>query len=317
MRGKYRLLIVTFMIIYTINFFIPRSLPGNPFSHIDSNSEDTMAGLTDDEINNMKAYYGIDKPLRNQFYSTVKNNIQGNFGTSILFKKDVSFIIKKTLPWTLFIGLVGLFLGLIIAIILAVISLSGNQVDDVLYFINSILCDVPVFIIGIIILFGLAANINGWPLSGNMTPFIDYNSKLDKYIDIIKHGLMPIITLTIVSIPKFYFIARASFLNTMGRDYIKCARYRGISDRIIIFRYLIPNSLLPVISTLFFSLANIMGTSIMVENIFGYPGIGKTMIEAIRYRDYILIQGIFLVYTIIVLGANFIGENLILKYRDS
>src|SRR5690554_3272902 len=121
MGRKVAIFILSFFVIYAFNFFIPRLMPGDPFSHSSSVSGEDMGGLSEKELARLKAYYGLDKPILSQFTTTVKNNLQGDFGQSILYKKSVSEVILARLPWTLYIMFTTLIISLVLGIILALI----------------------------------------------------------------------------------------------------------------------------------------------------------------------------------------------------
>lgn len=311
MKRRIIRLIFSFLVIYTLNFFIPRCIPGDPFSHSSSISGDEMNGLNEEEILKMKEYYGLDKPLPQQFLKTIADNLNGNLGNSILYKKPVSEVIVQRAPWTLFLMVTSLILSLISGVLLSIISIFNKRIGDIIYRFMILICEIPPFVLGIILLFLGPAKISWIPLSGALTPFMQYSSKGELILDILKHAIMPILTLVLINTPGFYFTAKTSFERNMDKTYVKTARARGVSKISIILRYIFLNSWTAIMSKFFLSIGNVLGGTIVVENVFAYPGIGQTMKDAIINRDFILIQGIFLMSTLIVLTSSFISDVLV------
>jgi peptide/nickel transport system permease protein len=266
----------------------------------------------------MKAYYGLDKPINQQFADTVKANIRFDFGNSILYKKPVVEIISKGLPWTFYIMFFTLMISLLIGVFTAILGIYNPKLNRVIHRIMTSVCEVPPFIVGILLLFLIAAKVKWIPLSGNLTPFKKYTDKMDYIKDVLVHGLMPISTLVIINTPRFYFTAVSSFKTILNKQYIENAHSKGLSKRRILIKYILLNAVLPIISKFFLSVGNAIGATMVVENVFAYPGLGKVLRDAVVFRDFILIQGIFLVSTTTVLISSFISDcitEFIAKYN--
>lgn len=308
MRKKIAIFILSFMVIYIVNFFIPRLMPGDPFSHSESTSGNEMGELSSEDIERMKAYYGLDKPLGEQFINTVRGNLRGDFGNSILYKKPVSDVIGQRLSWTLYIMFSTLIMSTVIGVGVAILGLYRPRLNQVLYKIMSFVGELPGFIIGVLLLFLVAANVDWIPLSGNLTPFKKYDGYMDYMADVLVHSLMPILTLVIIHVPGFYFTATSSFKTILGKEYILNAKAKGLSERRIKYKYILLNAALPIVAKFFLSVGNAIGATMVVENVFAYPGLGKVLRDAVIFRDFILIQGVFLLSTSIVLLSSFISD---------
>ena len=126
--------------------------------------------------------------------------------------------------------------------------------------------------------------------------------------DVLVHSLMPILTLIIIHVPGFYFTATSSFKTILGKEYILNARAKGLSERRIRYKYILLNAVLPIVAQFFLSVGNAIGATMVVENVFAYPGLGKVLRDAVIFRDFILIQGVFLLSTSIVLLSSFISD---------
>ncbi len=308
MKKRIVLCICTFILIYIINFFIPRLMPGDPFSVGDAGQATAL--LTPEQIEEMEAYYGMDKPIGEQFLNTVKNNLSGDFGLSIYYKKPVAQILSERLPWTLLIMGTTLAGSLLFGILLAFISVKKKRIDGALYSIMSALSEIPSFLIGVLLLFLVAANVSWIPLSGNITAFARYTSVWQQIWDIFIHALMPVCAMLVVTTPGFYFVARSSFLSIYQKKYMVNARAKGLSDRRIRWQYLMKNAVLPIAARLFLSVGTCIGATLLIENVFAYPGLGRILRESVKYRDYMLIQGVFLLSTALVLLSSFLSDVL-------
>ncbi len=311
MKRKVFMFFGAFLVIYIFNFFIPRLMPGDPFRYSSSVSgEDMTTEYSEAQIEKVREYYGMDKPLPEQFLDTVKNNLHGNFGMSIHYKMPVSSVICSRLPWTLGIMAVTLIISLVCGVVLALVSVRNQKADHILYGFFSALSEIPPFLIGLLFLFLIAAKVDWIPLSGGVTAFAKFDTVSEYIKDLFVHALLPVSALSIVTIPGFYFTSRASFLSVLRKPYLLVGKAKGLSEwRIRIF-YILRNTVTPITARLFLSIGTVIGGTLLVENVFAYPGIGTVMREAVRYRDYPMIQGIFLLSAVIVLVSMFLADVL-------
>ena len=187
--------------------------------------------------------------------------------------------------------------------------------DRVCYPLLSALAEVPPFLTGVLLLFLVAARVAWIPLSGAYTPFAEYGSLWARLGDILVHSLMPGAALTLVTVPRFYFTARASFLAILDKPYLTNARARGLSEGRIRTRYILRNAATPIVARLFLSVGGAVGGTILVENVFAYPGLGTVLREAVQYRDYPMLQGVFLLSAALVL-ASLAAADLVNRRLD-
>lgn len=304
------LFVATFLVIYTVNFFLPRLMPGDPFAYTSAVSGEDDAGRSEQELARLRAYYGLNRPVHEQFFTTVGRNLRGDLGESILYKKDVAAVLWERLPWTLGIMFSALTLALGLGCLTAYWSLRRSRLDRALYTAFSLLGELPAFLIGVLLLFLVAAGTGAFPLSGGYTPFAEYPNGWARIRDYLHHAVLPLTALTLATLPAFYFTARAAFLEVLGRRYLVTARSKGLSPGRIRRRYLIRNAAGPIAARFFLSVGTATGGAILVENVFGYPGLGKVMRDAVLYRDYPMIQGVFLLATVLVLASLFVADVL-------
>ncbi|WP_320415617.1 ABC transporter permease [Candidatus Contubernalis alkalaceticus] len=302
---------LTIWIVITLNFFLPRIIPGDPFLIISSDGPaDEEIVLTQEQREFFFSYYGLDKPMSQQYVSYLGELLQGNLGYSIYYKEQVSQIVLRRLGWTAFMVISSLLLSTAIGTILGCISAWYREKwpDKLLFFQLIVLAEIPVFLLGLIILFIFAAGLGLFPLAGAITHFANYDSWWENLLDILHHACLPVMALTISRMGGMYLLARNSMTTVLKKDYLRTAWAKGLPQKRIIFRHALRNALLPIVTRVFLSLGTLIGGAILVENVFAYPGLGLLMREAVRRHDYHVIQGIFLVVTLLVLSANFFAD---------
>lgn len=311
MKKKLFIYTASLVLIYVFNFFIPRLMPGDPLSYTSSVSgEDVTTDMSEEQKALMRAYYGLDLPLHKQFGRAIQSNVALDFGMSIHYKRPVADIIKERLPWSLAIVMTCLILSSVIGTCLALLCVRYTKVDRYIFGVQSLIAEIPPFLIGILLLFFVATNVTWIPLAGGATPFVQYASWLDGLRDRLRHALLPITAMTLVTIPPFFFTARASFLDIVLKPYIVTAKSKGLSERRIRWVYVFKNGVTPIIVRFFLSVGSAIGGTLLIENVFAYPGLGIVMRESVRYRDYLMIQGVFLVSTVTVLVSLLIADVL-------
>lgn len=301
---------IIFFLILTLNFFIPRLMPGDPFTFLSSEEGGVHQTYSQEEIERYKAYYGMDKPLYQQYVDYIQNLTRGNLGYSIYYNDSVISLVIKSAKWTLGITLSSLVISTIIGSILGSLSAwyRGSVFDKSLYPIMVLLSEIPSFLIAILLLFTLAARSSFFPLSGGITVFGEYDNFFAKLLDVLHHGLLPTLSLILSQLGGFYLLARNSMITVMSKDYMRTAVAKGLSSKKIVLRHGLRNSVLPIITRVFISLGTVLGGAILVENVFNYPGLGRLMREAVLVRDYALIQGIFLIVAFLILTMNLLAD---------
>ena len=306
--------LLVFFVILVINFILPRLMPGDPFLYLSVQDGDVTVTYTEEQLEIYRAYYGLDKPLFEQFFNYLTGILKGDLGYSIYYKTSVIGMIGNRLPWTASIVLCALFLSSLLGTLLGAISarLREKPTDRLLYFFMIVFSEIPSFLVGTLLLIFLAAKLRWFPLSGGITAFAAHASPFAYLADWLRHAALPILTLTLAGLGGFYLLSRNSMITVLTKDYIRTAKAKGLSKRRILFRHALKNALPPIIARIFMSLGAMLGGAVLVENVFAYPGLGQLMREAVIARDYVLIQGIFLIIAVMVLLMNWLAE---LVYR--
>jgi peptide/nickel transport system permease protein len=309
--------ILAFLIIVTLNFFLPRLMPGDPFTFLSANAGEIMVTYSEEQINRYKAYYGLDQPLFRQYLSYLSSLFRGNIGYSIYYNENVMRIVMDRARWTLAIVTAALILSSLMGTILGCFSawFRNGPCDKVLYSVMIMGVEIPPFLTGTVLLFCGGAWLGWFPLSGGMSVFTAFGSPLDRAGDLLHHAALPVATLAMARLGEFYLLARGNMIMVLTRDYIRTARGKGLTQSRILFRHALKNASIPIVTRIFLSLGTAFGGALLVENVFNYPGLGRLMREAVFNRDYPLIQGIFLLVAVSVLSMN-LAADLIYKKLD-
>lgn len=302
--------ILVLLVIICVNFFLPRLMPGDPFLYLSVEEGNVSVTFSQGQIDHYKAYYGLDRPLHIQFFNYIRKLLQGDLGNSIYYNTSVTEMIMTRIPWTMNIVLSSLLLSSLIGTISGIISAWFRErlTDKILYLIMLVTSEIPSFLLGLLFLFIFAARLKWFPLSGGSTVFSAYHSVGAQINDILHHMALPVFTLTLARMGRFYLLARSSMLTVLTKDYIRTAKAKGLRKKRILFSHALRNALPPVIAQIFMSLGTLFGGAVLIENVFNYPGIGRLMREAVLNRDYILVQGIFLAVAITVLLMNWLAD---------
>jgi len=302
--------LITVWVIATLNFLLPRMMPGDPFLLLSADQGEEIARFSEAQRRYYIAQYGLDRPWLEQYAVYLAALARGDLGQSLYYNEPVTEILIRRLPWTLVLVLAAVALSTVAGALLGSLSAHrrGGWTDRLLYAAMITIAEVPAFLLGLVLLFVFAAGLRLFPLSGAMTPFAETGSAWAHLADLAWHAALPVATLTIVRSGGMYLLARNSMTTVLARDYLRTARAKGLGPGRILMRHSLRNALLPITTRVFLSLGGLVGGAILVENVFAYPGLGRLMREAVLVQDYPLIQGIFLLVTVSVLTANFLAD---------
>jgi peptide/nickel transport system permease protein len=293
----------------TINFFIPRMIPGDPVKSLLARFQGQMSS---DAINSLYVLFGLDKDasIWSQYIDYWKQLFHGDLGLSFTaFPAQVSDVIGDALPWTLALVGITTIISFLIGTGLGVLAgwRRGSWIDGLLPT-TTFLSSVPYFWLGLLAIYLLAGPDSFFPSSGGYEPGLV--PAWDQYFipSAIRHSLLPALTILISSVSGWILSMRNMMVTVASEDYITVAHAKGLSDRRVSLSYAARNALLPNVSGFALALGMIVGGTLLVEIVFSYPGLGFLLFRAVGAKDYPLMQGIFLVITISVLVANLIAD---------
>jgi len=293
----------------TINFFIPRAIPGDPVKSLLARFQGQM---NSDSMHSLYVLFGIDPKasLWSEYLDYWKQLAHGDLGLSFsVFPSPVSEVISQALPWT--VALVGIttIVSFLIGTSLGVLAgwKRGSWVDGLLPA-TTFLSSIPYFWLGLLAVYLLAGPGSFFPASGGYTPGLV--PAWDQYFipSALQHSLLPAVTILVSSVSGWILSMRNMMVTVSAEDYITVAHAKGLSDRRVALSYAARNALLPNVSGFALALGFIVGGTLLVEIVFSYPGLGFLLFRAVQYKDYPLMQGIFLIITITVLVANLLAD---------
>jgi len=298
-------IIILFLII-TFIFFLVRLSPGDPSQKFISPS------LSPNLAEKVRESLNLNEPLHMQYIGFLTSVIQGDLGVSYNFRRDVISVIMDYLPFTLLFTTMSFILQMIISFVLAVKSVKkiNGFFDRTLSKLTLFLYAAPVFVTGVFLVFIFSELLNLFPSSGLKSyDFQDYNF-LDKILDYLKHLVLPIITLSLAEIAIFYRYLRDNLEDVFNKLFVLNLRANGVSERDILFKHVIPNAINPLITIAGIELGIMLGGTLIVEVVFGLPGMGRLTIDSILTRDYPLVIGCSLAAGTLIILANLIADIL-------
>ena len=282
-------LFVVFVVV-TITFFLLRMLPGGPF--------DEEKELPDQIRQNIEAKYNLDQPPWKQYLLYLKGLSKGDFGPSYKYvDRSVNDIIRETLPVSVELGLIGLFLSIALGSIVGIISAIKPRglFDFFAVSTATALVSVPSFVIGAVLIYLFSVRFRIFPAALWGSP---------------SHVILPALTLAAGPAAYLARLIRASMLETSEALFVRTARAKGLSNFIVITKHILRNALIPVVTVMGPITAFLITGSFVVEHIFAIPGIGRFFVLAVSNRDYPLVMGITIIYTIILVLANLVVDIL-------
>ncbi|WP_395245070.1 ABC transporter permease [Agromyces sp. MMS24-K17] len=301
--------VITAWAAVTINFFIPRLMPGDPVKALVAKNQ---GKIPTDAIPALYAMFGLDdsKSLWDQYVDYWGTLMRGELGISFtLFPMPVSDVIAAALPWT--VGLV----GIATIISFAIGTLIGTGIGwrrgtwaDSLLPISTFFSAVPYFWLGLIAIFVFSVTLGWFPASGSYDRSLVPEFSWEFISSVIYYGTLPALTIVISSIAGWILGMRNMLVTVSSEDYVTVAQAKGLSERRVMFNYAARNAVLPQVSSFALSLGFIVGGTLIMEMVFSYQGIGFLLFNAVNGKDYPLMQGCFLVITIAVLAANIMAD---------
>ena len=301
------LFLVTLWAALTVNFVIPRVMPGNEATAVLA----TFRGVNPAALHALDIEFGVNvhQSLLASYGQYLGNTLTGQFGVDAQGVPVMAEIMSK-LPWTL--GLVGVttVIAFLIGTIAGVLSAwrRGGRLDAVLPPSLFIVSTIPVFFVGLLLIYFFAVKLNWLPLGGNYSLGATPSFSLSFIWDVLKHALLPALSLIIVTAGLWVYSMRNNMITTIAEDYVKTARAKGLTTRRIMYDYAARNAILPNLTGFAMQLGYVLGGAIVIEYLFSYPGLGYLFYTASTEHDLPLMQGLFLFYTLAVLICVLIAD---------
>lgn len=300
------LLVMVFAIV-TFNFFLFHVIPGDPVRLIARSQR-----LSPEQVEQLRAQYGLDGSLLEQYWRYLVNLAHGDLGYSFSLKEPVGDIIGRALWNTVLLLTVSTCIVVAIGILIGVFAgaRQGRKADSTTVVGSLVLWSLPTFWVGILLVFTFSAWFRVLPTSGITTPNAIYANSAVYWMDVARHLVLPTVTLALVDIAFFIIITRTSLVEAMSEDYMLTARGKGLSQRQMVWRHAFRNALLPVLTASVLYISAIVAGAIQVEVVFSWPGMGLLTYNSVLSRDYPVLEACFLITAVVVLVANFLADSV-------
>jgi len=303
--------VVTLVCAFILNFFLPRLMPGDPVAAIVARMAQGMSEATGAQAiyQQYTELFGTNKPMFEQFFIYIKNVAQGDFGFSFSqYPRLVSDILRNAIWWTVCLQFPAIIVGWLIGNTLGALAAYRKKgYDKVLMPVSIFVSNIPAFGMAVILLVIFAVNLQWFPTSGGYGFDMIPNKSWEFVWSVIVHYQLPFWSIVLVAIGGQAIGMRSMSIYELNSDYVKYSRFLGIKDRKII-GYVFRNAMLPQITGLALAIGTMVSGALVAEIIFSYPGLGSTILTAVRGQDYPLISATTLIITLMVLISTFIIE---------
>ena len=301
------LYVVTAWVAITVNFLLPRMMPGNPVQ--------TLIGqltgrVTPQQVHAIELAFGIGlkQNLYHQYTGYIWQLFHGNLGVSITLSAPVSTILRAAVPWT--VGLIGVstvlsfLVGTLVGALLG--WTRGSRFDSVIP-VATFFQAVPYFFLGTVVLLVFGSTLHWFPVLGAYDPTLTPGFSWTYIASLIRYGELPVITIVVSSMAGWMLGMRNMMITMIGEDFVLMAVAKGLPRRKVIM-HAARNAVLPSVANLSLAIGLVVSGALLVELVFNYPGVGNLLLQAVLNEDYPLVQGIFLVITLTVLAANLVAD---------
>ena len=281
--------VLVVLFVSMLIFAIMQAMPGDTIDLM----VDTR--VSPEKVAEIKARWGLDKPPIVQYFYWLKNILQGDFGTSISLKQSVKDLIIQRLPYTLMLTGASLIIEYCVAIPLGLwAAVKKNKLPDKVLTVSTIvLWSMPPFWLGVLFMLVFSIWLGILPLSGWSG---------------IKSLILPAFTLALPTLAQIFRLTRSEVLDVLDEKFVTTAHAKGLKNKIVLVKHVLRNAMIPVTVMFFLSLPWLIGGSVVVENVFAWPGMGQLLFKAISKQDFVIVQGVVLVITVLTVICNLIGD---------
>ena len=297
------IMIPLLLAVSVVGFFIMQQTPGSYLSTLKMNPE-----VSPEMVNQLREDYGLDEPVWVQYGHWLWRALHFDFGRSFKWDVPVSHVLKTRLLNTLILSLSALLFSWIIAILIGVFSSTHKyQISDNIMTVFAFIgLSIPNFFLALILLVSIVKSGIQWPISGMTSMNYDFLSPTGKVLDVLKHLVVPTIVLGTAAMARVMRQMRGQMLDQLGKDYIKTARAKGVSEGKVIYKHAFRNAVNPLITILGFDLSRLLSGAALTEIVTGWPGLGNMMLNAVRSKDlYVAMAGLMMSSVLLILGNLF------------
>ncbi|WP_309065690.1 ABC transporter permease [Microbacterium sp.] len=298
----------------TLNFAIPRLMPGNPVDILLAKLQQRGGAVSPEAREAYAALLGGDssEPLWSQYLTYLTNLLHGDLGISVsYYPASVTEVIGTSMPWTIVLVGISTMLAAGLGVLLgAIVGWKPGSWLDSLVPATTLLSAVPYFWLALLLVYALATVLGWFPIQGGYDVALTPGWNTEFILSAIQYGFLPALTIVLASVGGWLLGMRNMMVSTLSEDYVLTAQAKGLAPRTILRSYAARNAALPSVAGFAISLGFVVSGSVITEQVFSYPGIGSRLLGAVSNNDYALMQGVFLYITLAVLGANLVVDLL-------
>ena len=280
-------------IVAVLIFLLLRLVPGDPAAIIAGDS------ATIEQIAQIREGLGLNRPLAVQFGLWIANVVRGDLGESFVLKKTVAGLIAQRLEPTIALALSTILFAVLIAVPLGVVAAwrHGGWIDRALMGFSTLGFSIPVFVLGYLLIWLVSMKLGWFPVQG-------YRRLSTGVLPFVAHLILPSLTLSVVYIALIARLTRAAVSQALTEDFVRTARAKGLPERRVLVRHAVANAAVPIVTVVGIGLAMLMGGVVVTESVFSIPGLGRLTVDAVLARDFPVIQGVVLLFSVVYVLIN-------------
>ena len=285
------------LIVSVLVFLMLRLTPGDPAAVLAGDAAST------EQIAQIRTGLGLDRSIPEQFVIWFSHLLTGDLGQSFYYKTDVSTLIGQRIEPTASLALITITIAVLVAVPLGVLAAwrFGGWLDRILMTFSVLGFSIPVFVLAYVLIWGVSLKLGWLPVQG-------YQRLADGVGLWLYHLILPAITLSVVYIALIARVTRAAVLETLGEDYIRTARAKGLPEATVLMRHALANAAVPIITVIGIGIALLIGGVVVTESVYGIPGLGRLTVDAVLARDFPTIQGVILLFSFVYVGINLLVD---------
>ncbi len=290
--------LLTLFLVTLLTFFLINLSPGGPAAVMNMQT-------TAEQREALTKQLGLDKPVVERYADWLKHAVQGDLGLSLDSQQPVTTLLKERFPNTVILASVTLVVTLVIGIPLGILAAvkRGSWIDRLSTFFSTFGMAVPDFWLGTLLIILFAVTFQVFPASGMTTAGMNFS-----IADLFEHMVMPVLALSILMLPNIVRFTRSAMVDVLDLDYIRTARAKGLLAGRVFFRHALRNALVPIVAVIGLIIPLLLGGSVVIESVFGWPGMGRLAVQAATNRDYTLVMGVTVLVGSIVILCNLLTD---------
>ena len=292
---------VVLILVSLLTFLAMHLLPGDPIYMVMTSNQ--LSNISAEQIEAIRHQYGLDAPIMVQYGRWLGGVVHGDFGNSIIQHVPVLSLLAQGMPVTINLAIPALIIGSLIGILAGIICAirRGSAIDTIVTIFANIGITVPIFWLGIMLIYLFALKLGWLPVQGYTSPF-------DDLVKNIRQMIMPVFCLSIFPMASIARQTRSSMLEVMHQDYIRTAWSKGLRERGIVFKHALKNGLIPIVTLMGISLSIVVGGAVLEEIVFNIQGVGRMLISAVLIHDYPVVQGFVFLIAVLILIINLLVD---------